>query len=156
MGNELIRREMIQQSGAEASPLYPLDGTHSLGGSNQVVVTDHSHWVMTGSGAIAEKAIYAYPASLFKNKDITYKVVISNVQIITASGTGKKIKLGSAGSSQTIDLFEISSGDGTYTVQYKFTYAYQNLIRLIAHFNWSSSFKFEFDFKLYADDVWIS
>ena len=154
MGNILRRRDMVQQGGA--APLYPLDGTHSLGGSSQVVVTNYSHWKMTGSGAISEKPIFSYPASLFINKDITYKVEISNLQIITASGTNKKIKLGSAGSSDIIDLFEIASGNGTYTVQHKFTYAYQDLIRLIAHFDWSSAFDFEFDFKLYADDVWIS
>lgn len=158
MGELLTRRRglILQSGGAEASPLYPLDGTYSIGGSNKVVVTDHSHWVMTGSGAVQEKTIYSYPSSLFMNKDITFKAVISNLQIRKASGTGKKIRLGSTGSSHAIDLFEISSGDGTYTVQYKFIYGYQNLIRLFAHFNWSSSFDFEFDFKLYADDVWIS
>lgn len=160
MGELLTRRRgLILPSGGgptPSGPLYPLDGTYKPTGAVSLTITNNSHWVLTGSGAINNALIYAYPKDLFQNKAINYSAEVSNFTIISGNGNSKYIRFGTPGSPDWFNLFSLADGEGTFTQEKKLTSSYQNLIRLHLNFGWSSGFGFEFDFKFYADGVWIS
>lgn len=155
------RRELILPSGSgptPSGPLYPLDGTYTTTNpSGTLVISNNSHWhyKKTQNGTLKYQ-VFAYPSSQFLNQSLTYRAEVSNITVITGSVSNKKIRLGNDGSAQIIDLCNLGDGDGTYSQVYEFTYSYQNLIRLYLTESWSTAWEVEFDFKLYADDVWIS
>lgn len=158
MGDLLIRRRgLISQDGAAAAPLYPLDGTHALGTGASLVVSDTSHWKVSGTGAVDNKIAFSYPKDLFINRSLTYEVSISNFTIISGGTTSNKyVYLGVPGTSDRITLFHLSDGNGTFQNVHMFTTSDSDMIQLYLYFGWTSSFSYEFDLKLFADGKWIS